>query len=129
MPAAAASRNTARRQPQTTARVQAVLSNATEAWARPGPCSSETSNSWSIAMTQARTVLGATPTLRAASAALVRRRQQWGVRPARRHGAGQHHCWPGLAVAGWFVVRSEAHNRLAGGNGRVRGGDGYRAPG
>jgi len=47
--------------------------NAAEAWARLSPCSGETSNSWSMATTQARTVLGATPTLRAASAPLVGR--------------------------------------------------------
>jgi hypothetical protein len=44
------------------------------------------------------------------------------------HGVCQHPCWPGLAVAGWSVRGNEARRR-SGGDERVRGCDGYWAPG
>ena len=57
----------------------------------------------------------------------ARRQGEWGQHT--RHGVCQHHCWPGLAMAGWSVMAKEGAQEVGGEDERVRGRDGDRAPG
>ena len=55
------------------------------------------------------------------------RNGEWGQHT--RHVVSQHHCRPGLAVAGWSVRGPYGAPEIGGEDERVRGRDGDRAPG